>query len=234
MADPAPLHAGHPAKDLSQQTHRRLIGYLGLFLPALLYGFAALRPTPPLPRWELLDSVSAYYYTGAVGIFVGVLFALSLFLFSYPGYEGEIADRVVGCLGGASALGVALFPTAPPPGLSAPPWWCGVLRTVHYISATLLFLSFILFSVWLFRRSNLKARKDRPADKRMRDDVCLACGIVMIGAVLWAMSALITQGPIFLPEAIAITAFAISWLAKGEAYQPVMQAYHRARAALAR
>lgn len=234
MEGHAPLHAGHPAKDLSQQTHRRLIGYLGLFLPALLYVFAALRPTPPLPRWELLDSVSAYYYTGAVGIFVGVLFALSLFLFSYPGYAGEIADRLVGCLGGASALGVALCPTAPPPGLSAPPWWYCVLRTVHYISATLLFVSFILFSVWLFRRSNIRARKDRPADKRMRDDVCLACGIVMIGAVLWAMSALITKGPIFLPEAIAIAAFAISWLVKGEAYQPVMQAYHRARAALAR
>src|SRR5215471_6413943 len=78
-------------RDLSYQTHRRLIGVLGFLLPILLYLVAGLRPTAPLPRWTLLDSVSAYYYTGAVAILVGVLFALSLFLFSYPGYENVIA-----------------------------------------------------------------------------------------------------------------------------------------------
>jgi hypothetical protein len=52
-----------------------------------------------------------------------VLFVLSLFLFTYPGYEHVIADRVIGCVGGAAALGVALFPTTAPEGLSAPPWW---------------------------------------------------------------------------------------------------------------
>jgi hypothetical protein len=109
-------------RDLSQQTHRRLIGVLGFLLPILLYLVAGLRPTAPLPRWTFLDSVSAYYYTGAVAILVGVLFALSLFLFSYPGYENVIADRVVGRVGGAAALGVALCPTTAPEGLSPPPW----------------------------------------------------------------------------------------------------------------
>jgi heme A synthase len=209
-----------PPKDLSQQAHRRLIGFLGLLLPTLLYVVAALRPTDGQPGLSLLDSVSGYYYTGAVGIFVGILFALSLFLFTYPGYEGVIADRVVGWLGGASALGVALFPTAAPGGFTAPSWWSPWLRVVHYASAILLFTAFILFSIWLFRKSNLP-KAQRPADKRRRDAVCLVCGITMIVSVLWAASALITDAAIFWPEAIAIVAFAVSWLVKGEAYKPV-------------
>jgi hypothetical protein len=212
-----------PPKDLSQQAHRRLIGFLGLGLPVLLYVVAALRPTDGQPGLSLLDSVSGYYYTGAVGIFVGILFALSLFLFTYPGYEGVIADRVVGWLGGASAMGVALFPTASPDGFSAPSWWHPWHRVIHYVSAVLLFVSFILFSIWLFRKSNVP-KSQRPPDKRRRDAVCLTCGIVMIVCVLWAASALLTDIAIFWPEAIAIVAFAVSWLAKGEAHKILLNA----------
>ena len=84
------------AESLSQQAHRRLIGILGLLLPLLLYVFAGLRHTVGLPAWTPLNSISAYYYTGAVAIFVGVLFALALFLLTYPGYKGVIADRQIG------------------------------------------------------------------------------------------------------------------------------------------
>ena len=227
MTDDPPGFQGHVPRDLSQRAHRRLIGYLGLSLPALLYAVAGLRPTDALPRWQLLPSVSAYYYTGAVGIFVGVLFALSLFLLTYRGYKGVIADRLVGLLGGAAALGVALFPTAAPDGLSEPTWWTPALRIVHYVSAVLLFVSFILFSTWLFRKSNIPKRRDRPVEKRRRDAVCLLCGLVMIVCVLWAASTSVTNAPIFLPESVAIVAFAISWLVKGEAYQPVLNVYRR-------
>lgn len=64
--------------DLSQRAHRRVIGYLGLCLPLFLHLLAGVRQTNGLARWVLLNSVSEYYYTGAVAIFVGVLFALSL------------------------------------------------------------------------------------------------------------------------------------------------------------
>lgn len=219
--------ASHAPRELSQQGHRRLIGVLGLLLPVLLYLLAGLRPTGGLERWSLLDSVSAYYYTGAVGVFVGILFALSLFLLTYPGYHGVLADRLVGWLGGTAALGVALFPTAAPSGLAEPTWWAPWVRTVHYVSAVLLFVSFILFAIWLFRKSSIPRRQDRPRDKRWRDDICLVCGIAMIIAVLWAASSMITGRPIFLPEAIAIVAFAVSWLVKGEAYTPVVRAVRR-------
>ncbi len=214
------------AESLSQQAHRRLIGILGLLLPLLLYVFAGLRHTVGLPAWTPLNSISAYYYTGAVAIFVGVLFALALFLLTYPGYKGVIADRLLGLVGGTAAILVALFPTSAPDGLSAPTWWSPYMRTVHYLSAVVLFVAFILFAIWLFRKSNIPRRGDRPLEKRRRDDICLASGIIMIASVLWAASSMFTHAPIFIPESIAIVAFAVSWLTKGEVHKPVMQMVH--------
>ena len=211
----------HIRRDLSQRAHRLLIGFLGLFLPGLLFFAAGVRPTEGLQPWRFLHSVSAYYYTGAVGAFVGVLFALSLFLFSYRGYTNDKADRMLGKLGGVAALGVALFPTAPPPGLSGPKWWNPATGMVHYASAVLLFFAFILFSMWLFRKSSEPSRQNRPAEKRVRDRICLACGIVMVICVLWAGSSMLTGARIFWPEALAIVAFATSWLVKGEVHRTV-------------
>lgn len=221
MTDPRPRTGDIPV-DLSQRLHRLLIGCLGLVLPLLLYLVAGLRPTTGLAPWELLPSVSAYYYTGASGFFVGMLFALALFLFAYPGYKGVLADQLVACLGGVGALGVCLFPTAAPEGVSEPSWWTPELRTIHYVSAVLLFSAFILFSVWLFRKSNIPNPEGRPLEKRARDAVCLACGIVMTGAVLWTGTSYFTHASIFWPEAIAMVAFAVSWLAKGEAHAPLL------------
>jgi hypothetical protein len=206
-------------KGLSHRWHRRLIGILGLLLPFLLYGMAGLRPTNDVPPWDLLTSVSAYYHTGAVGVFVGVLFALSLFLVTYQGYEGEVADRVVGLVGGLAAIGVALFPTTAPSGFVAPSWCKDWLSHVHSVSAIVLFGSFIVFSVWLFRRS----RGAKTAEKRRRNAIYLICGMAMIVGVLWAIAARLSGSSIFWPEALAIGAFAVSWLVKGEVVPPLMR-----------
>ncbi|HEY3219893.1 MAG TPA: hypothetical protein VGJ80_04110 [Gemmatimonadales bacterium] len=190
-------------------------------LPVLLFILAGLLPTAGLPRWKTLHSVSVYYYTGAVSVFIGVLFTLALFLLTYPGYKDVAADRVVGRLGGLAAILVTLFPTSAPGGLHAPSWWRPNMAVIHYVSAIALFVTFILFAMWLFRKSNIPERRNRPLEKRRRDDICLACGIVMIISVLWAASGMVTKAPIFLPESIAIIAFAVSWLTKGEAHKAV-------------
>ncbi len=208
---------------LSQQGHRRLIGILGLLLPILVYVLAGLLPTVGMPRWRVLRSLSAYYYTGAMSVFVGVLFALALFLLTYPGYREVVADRVVGRVGGVAAIALALFPSSAPAGLSAPSWWHPTMAVIHLAAGVTLFTSFILFAIWLFRKSNTPRREDRSPDKRRRDDICLACGILMIVAVLWAISSLFTHASIFLAESIAIVAFAVSWLTKGEVDKPMMQ-----------
>jgi heme A synthase len=160
--------------------------------------------------------VSAYYYTGAVPSFVGVIFALSLFLFTYPGYENVVADRVVGTLGGFAALGVVLFPTAAPTEQLRLQWWKSWMGTFHYITAVSLFVSFILFSLWLFPKSDVPVHK-QPREKRVRNLVYVSCGIVMIISMLWAGLAGFLNKSIFIPEAFAIEAFAVSWLVKGEA-----------------
>lgn len=201
---------------LSLRAHRRIIGTLGLLLPVLVYLLAGVRPTPGLPPWKLLTSVSAYYYTGAVGVFVGVLFALSLFLFSYKGYKGAWADRIVGKVGFAAALVVALFPTGAPNERLVLPWWSETTGTIHYVAATVLFATFILFSLWLFRRSDKADPRERAPDKRARDAAYLICGVVMILAVTWVVIAKSAGRAIFLPESLAIGAFALSWLVKGE------------------
>ena len=208
--------------DLSHQAHRQLIGYLGILLPVILFVLAGLRPTGSLPPWETLSSVSAYYYTGAVAAFVGILFALALFLFTYGGYQGYLADRVVGKIGGFCALGVALFPTAAPGGLSEPPWWGETTRTIHYVSATLLFGVFIVFSLWLFRKTKVPKGEELSPGKRRRNNVYLICGLVMVASVLWAGSSYFTGAPIFWAETVALWAFAVSWLVKGYAYRPVL------------
>lgn len=219
---PQPAHS--EPSDLSQQAHRQLIGYLGLLLPVILFGLAGLRPTPGLPRWETLYSVSAYYYTGAGAAFVGVIFALALFLFTYRGYKNDRSDRVAGAAGGLCALGVALFPTSPPGDVSAAYWWSSTTGIIHYVSAISLFLVFIVFSLWLFRKTKIPKGEKLPYDKWWRNRIFLICGVVMVGSVLWAGSSVFTGAAIFWPETLALSAFAVSWLVKGYAYRPVFNA----------
>jgi|ETNmetMinimDraft_26_1059896.scaffolds.fasta_scaffold22640_4 hypothetical protein len=51
----------------------------------------------------------------------------------------------------------------------------------------------------------------------------------MIGSVVWAGSSVFTHDPIFWPEVVALWAFAMSWLVKGEVYNPILQRLLTAR-----
>jgi hypothetical protein len=89
---------------------------------ALRIGIAVLSVALPLVLWiggnldpangKLLDSMSAYYHSGAAwlrDIFVGILFAVGAFLYLYKGYTffENYALNAAGLL----LVGVALFPT---------------------------------------------------------------------------------------------------------------------------
>src|SRR5262245_44588513 len=121
--------------DLSDYVHRQLIGYIGLSLPFVLYFLAGLRNDAGDARWGLLGSISAYYYTGAVAAFVGLLVALSLFLFSYRGYENQNNrwDRLIASTAGFAALGVAFFPMTAQ--IDPAPGWIARTVWLHYASA---------------------------------------------------------------------------------------------------
>ena len=214
-----PLLATPEADDLSTHGHRLLIGISGLLLPVLLWIIAGLRPTTGLQPGEVLNSVSAYYHTGAVAAFVGILVALGVFLFTYRGYRNEYRrrDQVAAIIAGFAAIGVAFFPTGAPVVLSNPSWWTPHTGRIHHISAVVLFCSFIFFSLFLFPRSKLAKGESSPRGKRWRNGFYRFCGLAMLVCVLWAVIAGVFGARIFWPEALALELFAVSWLVKGRA-----------------
>lgn len=212
--------------DLSNARHRQLIGYIGLALPWLLILFVLWRDGRPV--WEGLDSVSAYYYTGANALFVGMLFVLGLFLTAYEGYDNKFQkwDRLLARIAAVAAVLVASFPTAAPQveGIKALAWWRPWIGGIHLGAAFVLFVTFAVFSLWLFRATEKSAAKperdkekmlDPDLDKKWRNHIYALCGAVIFCCIIWAGYNCANSKPIFWQEAIALTCFALSWLVKG-------------------
>lgn len=194
---------------ISYLSLRTLIGILGMALPVLLsvgcfiYGECT----------EIQDSISDYYHTGVQDIFVGILFVLGFFLLTYKGYEP--IDSIIANAGFVFALGVALLPTQSE--------YCSI-RTLHFVSATLLFAVFIYFSLVLFRKGVKKEL--RTEQKNERNKIYVTCGIIMIACIICIplSFAFLTQeqlssyNPVFWFESLALSAFGYSWLIKGQLF----------------
>jgi len=211
---------GQRSDDLSGDLHRQVIGYLGLALPILLALLIRLRPNAESDHW-VGDSISAYYWTGAVSLFVGLLAALSLFLLTYRGYDNasQKYDRAAAIVAGVAAALIALFPTTPPSGIAPLPWWGDWINVLHMTAAITLFSMFAVFSLWLFRKS---APGELPsAEKKQRNAIYLLCGIGILLNMAWAVVARLSERSIFWPESFALGFFAWSWLLKGRALHSV-------------
>lgn len=192
---------------------RRTIGILGVLLPFVLsIGLMIFH------QEGIQSSISYYYHTGMGDVFVGAVCVIGFFLLSYKGYD-EV-DDIAGNLAFCFAIGLALFPTHEDPGNTT---WVG---NVHIICAALFFLTLSYFSLCLFTKSkpNIKISKE----KALRNEVFVVCGwlmiicVVLIGiihipALSEVLNILREYNPVFWLEAIAIVAFGISWLTKGEA-----------------
>ncbi len=215
---PSTFFAGTNKDDSSSNRQRLLIGFIGLAFPFVLWLLNAWRLQSGAHRWAPLPSVSAYYYTGAVSAFAGVLVALAIFLFTYKGFSNSfhLADLIAAKVACFAALGVALFPTGAAEGQLALPWWTAPVGTVHFTSATILFLSFSFFSIFLFTRSG-KGQRRLSGGKKLRNVLYIACGVGMLACLGWAGIAELRESPIFWPEALALEFFAVSWLVKGRA-----------------
>ncbi len=215
----APLVPSRKSDDRSSYAYRQLIGYLGLLFPFVVLFFAHWRRMPELGRCTVLPSVSAYYYTGAVPVFVGILVALGLFLVTYKGYKNNYGkrDRIASRIAGGAAILVALFPTEAPLKSLEPGWWRAMTGTVHFSAATVLFFCFAYISLFLFTRTKADARVKLLTDKGVRNSIYILCGSLMVVCIVWAGLATKWGRPIFLPESIALEAFALSWLTKGRA-----------------
>ena len=205
------------ADDKSGHAHRQLIGSVGLLLPPLLWLIAGWRPMDKELAWQLLDSISAYYYTGAVSIFAGALVAMAVFLFSYMGYKNKYhrRDRIAAIIAGIAAILVAVFPTGAPEGYPVLSWWIPPIGWIHYASAGILFSSFIFFAFFQFPKSKEQERQNLSLGKKVRNGIYLFCAVAMLACILWVGGAMFIHAPIFWPEALALEFFAISWLVKG-------------------
>lgn len=192
---------------ISYKTLRILMGLAGILLPLMVFVGKALSQH----NMELEFSISDYYDNDTAGdILVGVLFALSFFLFAYKGPEP--IDNKVANVGSLMAMGVALFPTT-----SSIKW----VHYMHFVFAICLFTVFIVFSIYLFRKTK---KGTVPTDeKKKRNKLYLFCGIVMILCIaglaisMWLMEDLCSRAKlVFWGEATALFAFGISWLTKAE------------------
>jgi cytochrome bd-type quinol oxidase subunit 2 len=200
---------------------RKAVGFLGLFLPIVL--FLGLRFIADCS--DIQPSISDYYHTKMRDVFVGVLCAISLFLYCYKGYAGDNRDNIAGTLASFFALGIAFFPTSfdgdsscsISPATPNPEY----ISTLHFIFATAFFLVLAYFSLKLFTLGDSDT-----IEKQTRNKIYIICGYIMlgcIGAIALYFFYLKNQYPnlknydlVFWFETIALWAFATSWLVKGE------------------
>ena len=216
---------------------RKAIGILGLLLPALVIFF----------HGELLTSISHYYYARSAVFFIGIMFSFGLFLISYRGYEKDtktekLSDNTITNIGGFAALMVIFFPTSclGSGGFSITCYSEGLVMfghvnkyvsAVHLISAGL-FL-FIMGWISIYRFTKTKENVILSAEKKRNNRVYKFCGFLVwislgvlifefAGQLIWSDKFQLSDYDIILFETIAVMAFGISWLVKGDAIEDLI------------
>ncbi len=190
---------------------RKCLGVVGIGLPIVLVMGKILLESPGIS-----DSISAYYYSVMRNVFVGSLCAIGIFLICY---RYERLDNILGIVAGCCAICVALFPTAPDVGATAQQVKIG---WAHFTFAVGFFLIIAFFALFLFRRTDPKKNPTRR--KQQRNKVYMSCGITIVACLPLAFLSQILPGnpwlpplhPVFWLESLAIWAFGIAWLVKGE------------------
>jgi hypothetical protein len=199
---------------------RILVGLLGVMLPiALIVG----------DRWLgadsfARDSLSAYYYSGVRELFVGVLSAIGVFLFTYKVADYSL-DNTLTLFAAAAVVAVVLFPTGlPADGVaeSTPlqeklgeAW----VQRIHFGGAFVFILSLAAISVLYGVREGR-----RPPQRGKRSPMFWrwyhwGCALFILLAVAGVGVDMATElGPdqsVLIGEWVAVWAFGASWLMKG-------------------
>ncbi len=239
--------SSHDSSVVSYLTMRKAIGWLGMLLPVLLLtGNIILNYTDIFNNklffkiaenyhyaspGSFKSSVSHYYYSTMGELFTGILFTVSLFMICYNGHplrKGDkgFSDNTMTNLAGIFALGVAIFPT------SSDDFIQDNLRNylssdfigyVHYFFAASFFIVLAFLCIINFRRAQQQNLFGTGPD----DPFYKKCGITMLICLalvpLFAMYLepkyqwLRNINSTFILETIALFAFGLSWLKKGQA-----------------
>ena len=201
---------------------RKAVGIIGVALPFVLALGKLVLQGPGLE-----PTISSYYYTDLGNWFVGSLCAIGVFLLSTKGYpdagpkaaRGPGHDQIAGWLACIFAIGVALFPMAP---AMCPTSQQKHIGWMHWTLAALLFLTLAYFSLRLFTKTD--PTKTPTPRKLKRNRVYRVCGYTILASIL--LIPVVTHTPIatyvqalkpvFWLESLAVEAFGVSWLTKGE------------------
>ena len=214
---------------LSYTTMRNLIGFGGMLLPFALMFFTREANNVFVER-----SISDYYYTKNGDILVVLLSVLGVFLITYTGYNWK--EQALTTLAALCALGVAFSPTGsraeidPHNSIHTDINFGGDL--IHFLFAGVFFVALAIISLRFFPRSDKPPSEKsdgKTTAKEKRNVVYRVCGWIMIASVallsiyflLLDFKVFKTDFPVvFVLETVAIEAFGISWLTKGETLLP--------------
>lgn len=215
----------------SYLTMRNLIGFSGMLLPVAL----AIFPSRGSAYYGFEPSISDYFYTDRGDILVVILCILGAFLATYSGYSWK--ERILTFIAGIGSIGVAFVPTMQR---------CNdCLNTVHtnsggvfpklagtalhfVFAATFLFVLAIISLVFFTKSNGKEVHKAGGglSQKGKRNIVFKACGWIII-ACLAILGLYFIVKPdlkgfpiIYVLESIAVEAFGLSWLTKGQTLWP--------------
>lgn len=225
---------------LSQLNLRKGLGILGISLPLVLFLASALNADIDLRR-----SLSAYYYAPHLrDMLVGVLWAIGAFLVFYRGYgtiptpflklprwiSRHMTDTKLTTLAGIGALMAAILPTCEFQDKCPTPLIAGG----HLVGSILFLGTLAVLSIWSFTESDTP-RQDWDSAKLWSNRIYITCGWTILASlalcaplVAWRVDAI---GPLPMPvfwlESLAIWAFGVSWLVKGDAIDGLISILHR-------
>jgi hypothetical protein len=186
---------------------RFAIGILGIALPLQLLAEPLFFDGQPFLR----GSLSAYYYSGMREFFVGVLWAIGVFLVTYKVAEPSRESRA-STYAGLAVILVALFPTERPgDGFALTPLQAqlgeSTVEGIHFLSAGV-FIGLLALISFYFGKFG-----------RTRRRLHYTCAGIIVAALALAAFAGITGEPdkgLLVAEVVAVLAFTASWLAKVE------------------
>lgn len=201
---------------------RRGIGILGILFPFIM----ALGNYFVFDCHQLLPTISDYFHTQMMTIFVAILSMIAIFLWTYRGPKGE--DKHWATLAAVLCLGVALFPNNVKDvvkGCNGFDTYC--FDTLHQICAIGMFLVLAYFCLFLFVKTNPEKVQttQQIALKKKRNIIYKICGYSILAAMLAMViifkidsdKAIQSQfSYIFWGETLCLLAFGISWITKGD------------------
>ena len=203
---------------VSYLTLRQMIGWLGLLMPITVRLGALI-----VEHIRTTDSISAYYYTGMRDVFVSTLVLVGVLLTCYR--TPARRDNVLSIVAGLAAIGIGLFPVGPTFATEILEKYPQMAEAKCYINRGFLGFHFLFVTVFfalsfylVYFRFDAFTPPIPTEQKVKRNKIYKVCGAAMLAAFLTIGILAITNkgASIFWPETVAVAAFAIAWLVKGQ------------------